>query len=223
MNTTIDTNTMIAIGIVVLLLVIGIAVMMRRSRSRHLAERFGPEYEHTVEQMGHRGKAEAELAAREKRVEKLDIVPLPPAEAQRFRAEWQALQARFVDSPRSAVSEADLLVRNVMLRRGYPMGDFESRAADISVHHPLVVEHYRAAHEIALKDRDGRGDTESLRQALVHYRALFAELLDKVEEPARRKEERRAEEPRAGGFLRPDRAMARDEAIARDRERRGER
>jgi hypothetical protein len=219
-TTTIDPNILIAIAVVVLLLVVGV-ILMRRSRSRHLAERFGPEYERTVEQMGHRGKAEAELAAREKRVEKLDIVPLPEAEAQGFRTQWQALQGRFVDNPRTAVAEADLLVRNVMLRRGYPMGDFESRAADISVHHPLVVEHYRAAHEIALRDRDGRGDTESLRQALVHYRALFAELLDKVEEPVKRavEKQRREEEPRRGGFLRPERAMAQDEATARERER----
>jgi hypothetical protein len=225
MDTTLDTNTLILLVILALLLAVGIVWQMQRTRSRHLAQRFGPEYERLVEKTGSRVKAEAELAAREKRVGHLDIVPLPPQEAQGFRAQWEALQTRFVDNPRTAVAEADLLVRDVMLRRGYPVTDFETRAADISVDHPVVVEHYRAAHDIALRDRDGRADTEALRQALVHYRALFAELLEAVEEPARRRsaEERRAEEPRRGGFLRPDRAMAKEEAEARERERRRER
>jgi hypothetical protein len=219
-TTTIDTNTMIVLGILLLLVLFGIVMLVRRSRSRHLAERFGPEYHRTVEQLGSRGKAEAELAAREKRVDKLEIVPLAPADAQRFRADWQALQARFVDNPRMATAEADLLVREVMTRRGYPMGDFDSRAADISVHHPQVVEHYRAAHEIALRDHERGVDTEAMRQALVHYRALFAELLETAEEPARRRaEERRAEPARQGGFLHRDRAMAKDEAVVRERER----
>lgn len=222
-----DPNLLIALVVVVLLLVIAAAVLTRRRRTEHLAHRFGPEYERTVERMGSRPKAEAELAAREKRVRKFDIVPLAPADAQRFRADWQALQARFVDSPRSAVAEADVLVRELMTRRGYPMGDFESLAADISVDHPLVVDHYRAAHAIALRDHDGAADTEALRQAVVHYRALFAELLE-VGEPqataARSAAEERPREKRRGfGFLHPERAMARDEAAARERERRGER
>ncbi|HEY0826001.1 MAG TPA: hypothetical protein VGD76_19600 [Ramlibacter sp.] len=220
-----DTNLLITLAIIVLLLVIAGALLARRRRSDHLAQRFGPEYERTVERTGSRGKAEADLAAREKRVQKLDIVALAPHEAQRYRMEWQGVQARFVDNPRTAVAEADLLVRDVMLHRGYPMGDFESRAADISVDHPLVVEHYRAAHEIALRDRQGQADTEALRQALVHYRALFSELLEEAPEPARRgAQERRMEEPRrTGSNLRPERAFARDEADTRDRERRSER
>lgn len=218
-----DPNVLLVLGILLLLLVIGIASLARRMRSRHLAARFGPEYERTVRQLGSRSKAEAELAAREKRVHKLHIVPLEPAEAQRFRSEWQSLQARFVDNPRTAVAEADLLVRDVMTRRGYPMGDFDSRAAAISVDHPLVVEHYRAAHEIALRDRHDAVDTEALRQALVHYRALFADLLQ-AEEPARRRaQERRAEQPRRGSLLRAERAMARGEAVARERDPRRER
>jgi hypothetical protein len=218
-----DTNTMIVIGIIVVLLVIGIALLARRSRSRHLADRFGPEYDRAVERTGSRGKAEADLAEREKRVRKLEIVPLSAAEAQRYRLDWQALQARFVDNPRTAVAEADLLVRDVMMRRGYPMTEFDSMADLISVDHPHVVEHYRAAHDIALRERQSQLSTEDLRQALVHYRALFGDLLETTAEPARRREERRAEEPRTGGLLRADRAMASDEAAARERERRKER
>jgi LPXTG-motif cell wall-anchored protein len=219
-----DVNLLIALGIIALLLLIGGLLIVRRRRSDHLAQRFGPEYERTVERMGSRGKAEADLLAREKRVSKLAIVPLPPAEAERFRSDWQVLQGRFVDNPRSAVAEADLLVRDLMTRRGYPMGDFESRAADISVDHPLVVEHYRAGHAIALREREGGADTEALRQALVHYRSLFSELLEVAPEPApRAAEERRAEEPRRRGFLRPDRAMAREEPAPGEREPRRER
>lgn len=217
-----DQNLLIALAIVVLLLVVAAIVLTRRRRTEHLAHRFGPEYERTVESMGSRPKAEAELAKRERRVRKFHIVPLAPDDAARFQREWQALQGRFVDSPRSAVADADVLVRDLMTRRGYPMGDFDSLAADLSVDHPGVVEHYRAAHAIALLDRQGESDTESLRQALVHYRALFADLLEvgDAREQRARAEERR-EEPRRGSLLRPDRAMAREEAEAR--QRRGER
>jgi hypothetical protein len=219
-----DNNLLIALVIIALLLVVGGVLLTRRMRSRHLTKRFGPEYERTVEQTGSRDKAEAELAAREKRVRKLHIVALQPQDAQRFRNEWQGVQGRFVDNPRSAVAEADLLVRELMSRRGYPMSDFETRAADISVDHPLVVEHFHAAHQIALRDARGEADTESLRQALVHYRALFAELLEVADEtPARTKAAE--ERPRRGaGFLhRPDRAMAREDEAARERERKLER
>jgi hypothetical protein len=213
-----DTNLLVIGGLILLLLVIAALMLTRRRRTEQLAQRFGPEYERTVERMGSRGKAEADLAAREKRVHKLEIVPLAPQEAQRFRTEWQSLQARFVDSPRSAMAEADLLVRDLMTRRGYPVGDFETRAADISVDHPHVVEHYRAAHEIALRHQRGQADTEAMRQALVHYRALFSDLLEVEGQPAARTvvEERR-EPPRMSGFM-PERAMARDEAQERERE-----
>jgi hypothetical protein len=220
-----DVNLLVALVILALLIAIGAAVLARRTRSRRLAQRFGPEYQRLVRATGSRGRAEAELAAREQRVAQLEIVPLQPHEAQRFRADWQALQARFVDHPRTAVGEADLLVRDVMLRRGYPVADFDTRAADISVHHPRVVEHYRAAHAIALRDREGRADTEALRQALVHYRALFGELLEapQPEPAARRAEPRRAEEPRRATVLRPQRAMAKDAPTAAERERHRER
>lgn len=218
-----DNNLLIALVIVVLLAVIVAALLTRRRRSDALAQRFGPEYERTVERAGNRGRAEAELRAREERVRKLDIVPLPPQEAQRLRMEWQGLQAHFVDNPRTAVAEADLLVRDVMLRRGYPMGDFERRAADLSVEHPVVVENYRAAHAIALRHQRGEADTEALRQALVHYRALFSELLEAEPAAARARTEDRPAEKIRGGLLPPERAMAKDEAVTRDRERRRER
>ena len=217
-----DTNLVIVLAILVLLAVIASVLFTRRRRSDDLARRFGPEYERTVERTGSRSKAEADLLAREQRVRKLEIVALAPQEVQRFRMEWEGVQARFVDDPRRAVAEADLLVRDVMQRRGYPMGDFDSRAADLSVDHPLVVENYRAAHEIALRERQGEADTEQMRQALVHYRTLFAELLDAQQARASRAEDRPAEKIR-GGLLPPERAMAKEEAAARDRERRRER
>ena len=151
-----------------------------------LERRFGPEYGRTVEEFGSRPKAEAELKARQKRVEQLHIVPLAPAEARRFSESWRVLQGRFVDNPKEVLVDADLLVRELMQKRGYPMADFDLRAADISVDHPQVVEHYRAAHDIALRDRHGDVDTEGMRQAVIHLRALFAELLEiETPEPAR--------------------------------------
>ena len=130
-----------------------------------------------VNELG-RAKAEAELATREKRVATLTLLALPPAEAAKFRDAWIAIQARFVDDPKTSVVEADHLVYDVMAKRGYPMGDFERRAADISVDHPAVVSNYRAARAIALRDERGEATTEELRKAVVHYRALFQELLE---------------------------------------------
>jgi hypothetical protein len=154
----------------------------RRKQSERLKQRFGPEYGRTVERLGSETKAEAELAARQKRVESLNIVPLAPADAAKFRQSWNTLQGRFVDNPKGVVVQADHLVYELMLKRGYPMGDFERRAADISVDHPAVVANYRAARVIALRDERGEATTEELRKAVVHYRALFDELLE-VSEP----------------------------------------
>lgn len=186
---TMDTETL-AIAAVVILAVIAIAVWFwNRSQSRRLEQRFGPEYARTVDELGSRPKAEAELRTREKRVEKLNIVPLAPAEAARFSSAWKTLQGRFVDNPKGVLVEADQLVRELMAKRGYPMGDFESRYADISVDHPAVVDHYRAARVIAQRDRRGEADTEELRKAVVHYRALFDDLLEvRQPSPARSKE-----------------------------------
>jgi hypothetical protein len=171
--------------IIALVLVVAVAVAIfliirerKRAQSRHLQQRFGPEYGRVVSTAGDQEKAEAELQAREKRVERLQLVALPAAEAARFAQEWETLQARFVDNPTGVVGEADRLVRELMLKRGYPMGDFERRAADISVHHPLVVENYRAAQAIAGRSVRGQASTEDLRKAVVHYRVLFEDLLE---------------------------------------------
>lgn len=169
------------IALIVLALVVGAALgwfLLKAQRSRHLRSRFGPEYEHEVERTGDRRVAEKTLERREQRVKKLEIRPLPPAEQQRFAEAWRAVQARFVDEPARAVAEADRLVREVMRARGYPTSDFEQQAEDISVDHPHVVENYRAAHDLALRSERGQASTEDLRQAMVHYRALFEDLLE---------------------------------------------
>lgn len=189
-------DTTLLAGLLLLALVlVGVGLLLRRRHSDRLERRFGPEYHRTVHEKGSRKKAEDELLAREKRVEKLHIVPLPPEQAARFADEWRMLQARFVDSPRGVLMDADRLVTELMRLRGYPMADFDTRAADVSVHHPAVVHHYRTARDIALRDQRGEADTEALRQAVVHYRALFSELLE-TEEP----HEERAHAER-GGFL----------------------
>jgi hypothetical protein len=150
----------------------------KKQQSSRLQQRFGPEYGRAVGDLGSRAKAESELKARESRVENLKIVALSAAEAARFSQAWSALQGRFVDNPKGVVLEADQLVRELMLARGYPVVDFERRAADISVDHPAVVDHYRAAQAIAVRDQRGEADTEEQRKAVVHYRALFDELLE---------------------------------------------
>jgi hypothetical protein len=170
--------TIVAGVVVVVLLAVAAWFLFRKKQSERLQKRFGPEYSRTLGELGERTKAEAELKAREKRVEHFSITPLAPAEGARFSQAWNALQGRFVDNPKEVVVQADLLVRELMLERGYPMGDFERRAADISVDHPAVVEHYRAAQAIAARDERGEADTEELRKAVVHYRVLFDEMLD---------------------------------------------
>lgn len=171
-------NAWIIVGIVVLaVLVVGAILWSRRARSEHLRDHFGPEYDRAVEAKGDRAKAEADLAEREKRVKKLDIRPLEPAERREFAQRWEDVQARFVDDPARAVYFADALIGDVMKTRGYPVTDFEQRAGDISVDHPVVVEHYHEAHEIALRHEGGDASTEDLRQAMIHYRALFDNLV----------------------------------------------
>ncbi len=176
---TMNSQTLAILAIVVLALIaLGAWLYTRKKQSERLVQRFGPEYGRAVDKFGSRAKAESDLRMREKRVEKLNIVPLAPQEAERFSQSWKTLQGRFVDDPRGALAEADQLVRELMQKRGYPMGDFESRSADISVDHPAVVEHYRAAQAIAMRDRRGEADTEEMRKAVVHYRALFDDLLE---------------------------------------------
>jgi hypothetical protein len=181
---TIDTQTWIIIaGVIVLALIaVGAWLFYQKKQSHKLQDRFGPEYDRTVSELGSRTKGESELKAREKRVERLEILPLAPSEAARFSEAWKALQGRFVDNPKGVVVQAEQLVRELMEKRGYPVGDFERRAGDISVDHPDVVANYRAAQAIAVRDQKGTADTEELRKAVVHYRALFDELLE-VREP----------------------------------------
>jgi len=192
---TLSQNELYALVLAAVLIVALIAVVAwanaqrRRKQSLRLQQRFGPEYVRLSNEFG-RTKAEAELAAREKRVATLTLRPLPAAEAAKFRDAWVAIQARFVDDPKTSVVDADHLVYDLMAKRGYPMGDFEHRAADISVDHPEVVSNYRAARAIALRDQRGETTTEELRKAVVHYRALFEELLE-VSDPAPRAVPRR--------------------------------
>ncbi|HEX6737054.1 MAG TPA: hypothetical protein VF310_02160 [Vicinamibacteria bacterium] len=154
------------------------------ARTRSLRRHFGPEYERAVETAGDRRKAERELAARQRRVDKLHLKPLPEDQRARYLEGWQTVQSRFVDQPRDAVVEADRLVGEVMNDCGYPMEDFDQRAADVSVDHPHVVTHYRAAHQVATRDAKFPPSTEELRTALLHYRALFEDLLAAPVSPA---------------------------------------
>lgn len=171
--------TVILALIVALVVLAAVAwLIVQRQRSARLKRRFGAEYDVAVSQYHSRAKAEAELLRREQRVAGLTIVPLTPPDTTRFSQAWIALQSRFVDNPKGVVADADQLVREVMAKRGYPMGDFDARAADISVDHPGVVANYRAARVIAARDVNGEADTEELRKAVVHYRTLFEELLD---------------------------------------------
>jgi hypothetical protein len=167
----------IAAVIVVAVLVVGAIIWSRRRRSEYLREHFGPEYDRAIEAKGDRAKAEAELAERQKRVEKLDIRPLEPAERREFSGRWDQVQARFVDDPSRAVAFADAMLGDVMKAQGYPVSDFDQRAGDISVDHPVVVDHYHKAHDIALCQARGEASTEDLRQAMIHYRALFDNLV----------------------------------------------
>lgn len=166
--------------IVVVIAVVVIAVIWRAlaaRRTRGLKERFGPEYDRAARTAGSRRKAEAELAARQERREQLHIRPLSSESRARYARQWETIQAQFVDSPQGAVASADGLVSSVMSERGYPMDDFEQRAADVSVDHPEVVENYRRAHAIYERSTGGEADTEDVRQAMQHYRSLFDELL----------------------------------------------
>lgn len=168
----------ITLAVALAILVVAAIALLRTRRTEHLRERFGPEYDHAVAAHGSPRKAEARLEEREKRVEKLNIRPVPAELRDRIVSSWRNVQARFVDEPGAAVVEADGLVRLVMRSRGYPMATYEQREADISVDHPHVVANYRAAHEIALKRERGEASTEDLRRAFIHYRDLFDELLE---------------------------------------------
>jgi DNA-binding MarR family transcriptional regulator len=163
--------------IAVVALVVGRSVGSRK-RTEHLKERFGPEYERTVGEAGEQRAAEKELLERERNREKLDIVALTPAAREEYAHHWRTVQTAFVDNPSGALGDADRLVTQVMRERGYPIDDFDQRAADISVDHPQVVENFRAGHSIYLSQEYGGVGTEEQRQAFVHYRELFEKLLE---------------------------------------------
>jgi hypothetical protein len=174
-----DTWVWIVIGVVVAVVVLGVLFSaLRTRRSRSLQDQFGREYDRTIDKAGGRREAERELAERQKRHDELELRPLSQDARERYLQQWQVTQGRFVDDPTGAVSEADDLVQRVMRDRGYPVDDFEQRAADISVEHPDLVEKYRTANGIARASERGEASTEDLRHSVRHYRALFVELLE---------------------------------------------
>jgi hypothetical protein len=181
MNTSQLTTNEIAVIIIAVVALVVIALIVwafNRRRTAKLRAQFGPEYDRTLGVVGSRSAAENRLAARSERVHKLVIRKLTPAERARYIDEWGRVQAHFVDAPAGAVTEADNLLGDVMVTCGYPVGDFQQRAADISVDHPVVTQNYRAAHDIALRRASGQATTEELRRAMIHYRALFDELVE---------------------------------------------
>jgi hypothetical protein len=191
----------IALAIVAALALILWRALARR-RTGKLQERFGPEYERTMHVAESKREGEAELQAREERRQSFEIRPLSSAARERYTAQWRAVQAQFVDEPGSAVKRADDLIQAVMAECGYPVEDFEQRAADLSVDHPRVVDNYREGHRLAQTDTDAADSTENLRQAMRHYRALFSDLVEpNADEPMAR--ERAAEDERA-----PDQPVA---------------
>jgi len=168
-------------------------VALQRRHTDELRTRYGTEYSRAVSELGSERRAEKELDHRQERVEALDIRPLLPEQRTRFSQEWRNVQSLFVDDPGGAISRADGLVEEVMKVRGYPVSDFDQRAADLSVHHARVVENYRAARDVAEKHRRGAASTEELRRAMVHYRELFQDLLEDREHPVERAVERPVE------------------------------
>jgi hypothetical protein len=178
----------VVIVIALALLAVGGYFAWQQYQRRQLREGFGPEYDRAVADAPSKREAEAELAERKKRHDELEIRPLTPAACERYADEWDRIQARFVDDPEGSIREADGLIQEVMRERGYPVDDFERRADDVSVDYPEVVDEYRQGHAIAEAAHDGQASTEDLRQALIHYKALFERMLETAEtrEEARR-------------------------------------
>lgn len=172
-------TAVIIIVLVVIVALIAAALLARQRKQREgMQQRFGSEYDRTVEQAGGKRAAEKELHERTRRHESLQIKPLDPGAREQYAQQWRHTQEQFVDQPREAVKQADALVARAMQERGYPVGDFEQQVRDVSVEHGDAVEQYRAAHQISVLNDEGSASTEQLREAMVHYRALFAELLD---------------------------------------------
>lgn len=176
------TNTTVIILAVIVAFIIGAllgTLVTRQRRTKRLQEKFGPEYDRTLNELGDRRQAEHELEARLDHVKTLDIRPLLEEESERYTNEWRATQAEFVDEPLVALQKADQIIREVMKAKGYPVEDFEQRVADISVDYPDLVVDYRGLHLIAVKEDDEEVSTEEMRQAMVHGRALFENLVNK--------------------------------------------
>lgn len=191
-----SSETLVIIGLCVVALataiILALIISTREGKRRReqLRQRFGPEYERAIEDYGSEELAERALLTRAKRVKKLRLRDIGTETRMRYSDAWQNVQRMFVDDPGGAVHEADHLIKTVMRDIGYPVEDFDQRVADLSVDHPSVVQHYRAARTLAAANREGRANTEELRQAFVHYRALFADLLGEVPAPARYQEAR---------------------------------
>jgi hypothetical protein len=173
------TASYVIAAVVVLLIIVVAVALARRNRSASLQKRFGPEYERTVNQTGSRTEAERELARRQERVKRMHIEELPAGAKSRYTEEWRTVQTRFVDEPKVALVNADQLITSVMRDRGYPTDrDFDRTVADLSPDHPSVLQNYRVAHEITQRSETGDATTEDLRQAMVHYRSLFDDLVE---------------------------------------------
>jgi FtsZ-interacting cell division protein ZipA len=175
-----QTTALVVVGVIVLaaIVAVGLFLAMKRRRSTELRQRFGPEYDRALEGHRDRRSAEQDLSDRERRARGLQLRPLSEDERQGFSRAWASVQRRFVDDPSGAVSEAQALLEAVMRQRGYPTSSFEEEVALLSVHHPGTVQHYRAAQALAEEPQDGDAATEQIRQAVIHYRVLFEELLE---------------------------------------------
>jgi len=205
-----DMDTAAIVGLIVALVIVGGVVWYlttRKKRTESLQARYGPEYSRTVSEVGSQRRAEEELVKRQERVEALEIRPLLAEQRDRFAQQWKSVQALFVDDPSGAVTRADGLVEEVMKIRGYPVSDFDQRAADLSVHHSRFVDNYRAAREIAERHRRNAASTEDLRTAIVYYRELFEDLLEDREHAPGRSTDRAVERP-----VERDVALSADEA-----------
>ena len=179
------TPIQIVILVAVVLLIVGaIVFFLQKKRTEKLRQHFGPEYDRAIAEGGDRRRAEAKLEERTERVKKFNLRPLTAEDRARYSEQWNRVQAHFVDAPAGAVAEADQLLGDIMATCGYPMGDFDQRAADISVEHPVVTQNYRSAHEIAVRQAKGQASTEDLRRAMIHYRALFEDLVSHSKDTA---------------------------------------
>jgi hypothetical protein len=213
-----DTPVLIVIALAVLAVIVGVGLYTQRRKSQQMRAHYGAEYIAAVDELGDRRKAEAELKRREKRVERFDIRPLAPGETDRYVERWRKVQADFVDDPWAAIDRADELLGEVMHARGYPVSDFEQRAEDLSVDHPKLVSDYRIAHEVALRQARGDDGTEDLRRAMLHYRELFAELVESPPEPAEPRSFREEPEDERTARVRDERQEQRaDDRAARKR------